>query len=283
MHQAWTRDIEAISNQRPAINKLLVARNLYQDLKPLEVREKFLELGGLDAFAMWLDVMVSEDGSERQYPNINIVQGVLEYLRDLPVDYTQIKECKIYSALDKYSDNREVHLIARKLAKDILNKWKLFLGGKVGYDEEYDHEEGGYNRLQKNMDKFRQQHESSSDEEDSEEERKEGSDGSSSDSETSTGQKKEAFKKPSVPASRIQPISLQGEIKRTREGVLLPTRNAFEFVLKPASFETKGGKKGGAGQETGKQKLMKSLLKLKRSNTSALSANKHMAVVKYEN
>lgn len=280
MHSAWTKDIEAISSQRPAVNKLLVARHLYQDLKPLEVRDKFLELGGLDAFAMWLDVMVSEDGTERQYPNINIVQGVLEYLRDLPVDYSQIKECKIYSALDKYQENREVHLIARKLAKEILNKWQLLLGGKVGYDEEYDHEEGGYNRLQKNMDKFRQEHESSSDDEESKDE---GSEGSSSDSETSTGEKKEVFKKPSIPASKIQPISLQGEIKRTREGVLLPTRNAFEFVLKPASFETKGSKKGGAGQETGKQKLMKSLLKLKRSNTSALSANKHMAVVKYEN
>jgi hypothetical protein len=83
----------------------------------------------------------------------------------------------------------------------------------------------------------------------------------------------EEQKRPAVPTGPNR------DIIRTREGVLLPDRNAFEFARKPQRQENVGG---GRKKEDSKQKLMKSLLKLKRSSTPSTSSNKFMAIVKYD-
>lgn len=71
----------------------------------------------------------------------------------------------------------------------------------------------------------------------------------------------------------------QREIIRTREGVMLPERNAFEFAVKPQRQDFSGVARK---KDDSKQKLMKSLLKLKRSSAPSSSSNKFMAVVKYD-
>lgn len=126
-----------------------------------------------------------------------------------------------------------------------------------------------------------------SEEEVDEEDKDDGDESSGSEDSSTPGagdNKKEVFKKPTIPASKIVPASLQGQIIRTREGVILPSRNAFEFVHKPEnSFKDNGRKGGKQGSESGKALFQKNLLKLKRQNTSQLSANKFMSIVKYEN
>ena len=61
--------------------------------------------------------------------------------------------------------------------------------------------------------------------------------------------------------------------------MLLPDRNAFEFAVKPQRQEALGT---GRKKEDSKAKLMKSLLKLKRSSAPTGSSNKFMAVVKLD-
>ena len=78
---------------------------------------------------------------------------------------------------------------------------------------------------------------------------------------------------------------MRGEITRTREGVMLPERNAFEFSKRPTfSSISEARRKEDSKQkkEDSKQKLMKSFLKLKKMNAPSTSANKFMAVVKYD-
>ena len=63
------------------------------------------------------------------------------------------------------------------------------------------------------------------------------------------------------------PLTLEGQIQRTRVGVLLPERNAFDFVEKPVpqmeSAKMQGDRK--KEMESGKGKLQKTLLQLKKS------------------
>ena len=59
---------------------------------------------------------------------------------------------------------------------------------------------------------------------------------------------------------------------------MLPERNAFEFSKRPQNNLVSGTRK----KEDSKQRLIKSLLKLKKMNAPSSSANKFMAVVKYE-
>lgn len=114
--------------------------------------------------------------------------------------------------------------------------------------------------MQRDLDDFVKNHVASDEKEDEEGEvyKDDGNESSgSSGSEDSTPgageSKKEVFKKPSLPVSKVVPASLQGKIVRTREGVILPSRNAFEFVHKPESFFNGGGRKGGKqGSESGK-------------------------------
>jgi exosome complex RNA-binding protein Rrp42 (RNase PH superfamily) len=72
MQEAWEKDKEAIENGRPAINKILLSKSLYQKLKHLETLNKFFEYKGLDCFSLWLDVVVTHD-DKKYYPNINVI------------------------------------------------------------------------------------------------------------------------------------------------------------------------------------------------------------------
>ena len=75
------------------------------------------------------------------------------------------------------------------------------------------------------------------------------------------------------------PSSQDARITRSRIGIILPERNAFDFIERPERRETTERKK--AGEENGKAKLQKTLLQLKRSNTKG-TGNKSMATVKID-
>ena len=72
MSLAYEQDQIAIRNKKPAIFRLKISRECYNQMKKLNVQEKFLELGGSKCVAQWLDMNV--DG---KFPNINLVEGLL--------------------------------------------------------------------------------------------------------------------------------------------------------------------------------------------------------------
>lgn len=81
-------------------------------------------------FAYWLDPI--EVNGEKRFPNINVVEGVLNYLRDLSGDdVDKLEDSQIYKMVDFYTDAKEVNPIARKLSQEIINKWNLLLRGDV--------------------------------------------------------------------------------------------------------------------------------------------------------
>lgn len=156
--------------------------------------------------------------------------------------------------------------------------------GRTSYESDQEHNQG-FREFQRKLDKFRKTYVPENEEEgkgNEEEEQGEGSRKDSDDDEDEAEQnaRKKQSKHALAARQQIIPISERGEISRTREGVLLPERNAFEFTVRPESRKIQAKK---TNQESGRHKLMKSLLKLKRGNAMTQSANKHMAVVKYDN
>jgi hypothetical protein len=68
------------------------------------------------------------------------------------------------------------------------------------------------------------------------------------------------------------------QVTRGKMGVMLPEKNAFDFVVRPDKREDRGQEKK-KDAESGKSKLQKTLLQLKRANTRPTST-KGMATVK---
>jgi hypothetical protein len=62
-------------------------------------------------------------------------------------------------------------------------------------------------------------------------------------------------------------------------GIMLPDKNAFEFVHRPQKREQMSAEKKKDG-ESGKAKIQKRLLQMKRANTKSSSSSKEMATVK---
>lgn len=67
MHMADILDKEAFSQKKPALRKLLMANEVYESLRKINVQERFLELGGCRVLADWLDML--PDGT---FPNFNL-------------------------------------------------------------------------------------------------------------------------------------------------------------------------------------------------------------------
>lgn len=73
---------------------------------------------------------------------------------------------------------------------------------------------------------------------------------------------------------------LEGQITRGRIGIILPERNAFDFTERPEK-QVEANKEKKKDQESGKAKLQKTLLQLKKSNMKS-SSSKGMATVKID-
>jgi len=58
-----------------------MAKEVYENLRKLNVQENFLEMGGCHVLAKWLDVL--PDGT---FPNFNLVNGLLNCIQTLKID-----------------------------------------------------------------------------------------------------------------------------------------------------------------------------------------------------
>jgi hypothetical protein len=75
---AYINDQESLAGGRPALQKLLMLKEVSETLRKLSLQEKFLELGGCRVLANWLDLL--PDGS---YPNYNLSLGILNCIASL--------------------------------------------------------------------------------------------------------------------------------------------------------------------------------------------------------
>ena len=82
MFQAYELDKKANVEGKPAIQKLIMANEVYSSLRKAAVQEEFMTGDrGHEVLAKWLEVM--PDGT---FPGYNLVKGLMECINSLQVD-----------------------------------------------------------------------------------------------------------------------------------------------------------------------------------------------------
>lgn len=130
-------DIESNKNNMPALKKLTYTPELLRKLKNLQVREKFLDIGGCKYMADWLTKL--PDGS---FPCLNIIETGLEILDFLPIEKEHLLESKLGKVVEKIRKMKAGNDIIKRRSAELINKWKRrILMLDAGYDESGRHEE----------------------------------------------------------------------------------------------------------------------------------------------
>lgn len=139
------------------MQKLILSKRLYAQLKNVDFQENFISRGGLEKFALWIDV--SEDG---QPPNINLLQGVIECLDSLNIDEDNIRDSRIFDVIEMYAEGKDIPVnpVAQRIALKLKDKWDRQLQrGAIYADADEDEEQEEKSRFyeyQKGIQQFRQ-------------------------------------------------------------------------------------------------------------------------------
>ena len=121
------------------MQKLILSKKLYAALKKVDFQERFISGGGCERFAQWIDF-----SDDRQPPNINLLQGVIECLDGLSIDEDMIRDSTIFDVITVYADpkNTQVNPVAQRIALKLRDKWDRQLQrGAIYADPEEDDEQ----------------------------------------------------------------------------------------------------------------------------------------------
>jgi len=139
------------------MQKLILSKKLYATLKNVDYQEMFISRGGCERFAQWIDF-----SDDRQPPNINLLQGVIECLDSLSIDEDMIRDSTILDVIKVYSDlkNTQVNPVAQRIALKLKDKWDRQLQrGAIYADPEEDEEQvetTGFYEYQQKIEQFKQ-------------------------------------------------------------------------------------------------------------------------------
>jgi transcription factor SPN1 len=81
MAQAYHDDNKANSSGKPALNKLMSLDQVCRELKKLSIQEIFIDKKGCTLLGHWLEPL-----PDKTYPNILIVQEILNTVNALPIE-----------------------------------------------------------------------------------------------------------------------------------------------------------------------------------------------------
>ncbi|CDW71719.1 protein iws1 homolog [Stylonychia lemnae] len=260
MQRAYELDRECYRQGKPGLQKLMMAKEVYEQLRKINIQENFLEQGGCHVLGCWLDML--PDGT---FPNFNLVNGLLNCISTLKIYTNQLEESGLAQKVQLYEQGASKQAELQRLAKHIIDKWSRQL---YQINQEYDAEgnfDKTYRNYQAKMIKRKQKVISNLQPEHDSEDEPAQNDIQDKSTEQALKKKKHAEDEE------------KKEITRGRMGIMLPERNAFDFVVRPDArdVQLKDKKK----DETGKQKLQKTLLQLKKQNIKPTST-KGMATVK---
>lgn len=224
----------------------------------MQIQKRFLEKGGCQVLADWIDLM--PDGT---FPNQNFVEGVLQCIDSLQVDTNDLEDSRLGQVVQYYAEGLANMPAMRPLAKSITDKWSRIIyqiNTKYDPEGEYDCE---YRQLQKKLDNVKQVHAANA---------------AHNNNEDDDGREEGGPLRRRKGGKRESDGNGQ-HIMRSRVGIILPDKNAFDFTVRPESNVDFQDKK--QNQDSGKAKLQKTLLQLKKANMKSYSS-KGMATVKMD-
>ncbi|CDW85673.1 protein iws1 homolog [Stylonychia lemnae] len=261
MQEAVDKDREANRNKKPAISRLVIAQQCYNQLRKMPIQEKFLDQGGCKILADWLDMM--PDGT---FPNVNLVEGMLNCIDGLRLEVDHLDQSGLGQIIQYYAEGiAKTSLTIQRQAKSIIEKWCRFIYNiKQSYDGDGDHDES-YKQYQQRMIKQRKIVKENQDLE-KEEEDDDDQEDEDDDTENSNQRKNKNKKYQKNQGINGVPDKLRAGrgFNQSRYGVLLPERMAFDFVRRPERIEDPNIRK--KDMECGKSKLKKIMEQLRKTN-----------------
>ena len=100
----------------PALAKLLILDEICRELRKLPVQDKFVEVGGTQMLARWLEPL-----PDTTYPNAQIVKEILQTISILNIDADHLqKNSELGKIVRVYAQGRASN---QALAKQIVDKW----------------------------------------------------------------------------------------------------------------------------------------------------------------
>jgi hypothetical protein len=100
MKEACEIDHYSNKKKQPAIRRMILSQEVYREIKKISLQDKFLENGGCQAFADWINQM--PDGT---FPNINLVEGVLNCIDTMRIDIQHLEDSDIAKVVQCYAEN----------------------------------------------------------------------------------------------------------------------------------------------------------------------------------
>jgi len=64
MHMAFLSDRDNFKMGKPGLQKIMMAKEVYEALRKINIQEKFLDMGGARVLSEWLDLL-----PDNTYPN----------------------------------------------------------------------------------------------------------------------------------------------------------------------------------------------------------------------
>lgn len=262
MQDAVQNDNESNKKGRPALEKMMLLKEVTKELRRIAIQHYFMENGGCVMMGQWIQPL--PDGT---YPNQMIVEEILTCLDNLQIQPEYLKSAKnLGRAVKAYTSEKAGIPKVMGIAKKLVDKWsRMIMRIQTTYvnytkeeEEYYDmSSRDQYRKLRQKLNKIQQ---------DAEVESEEDEDG--------LGEKK--------PRKRQKTSVLQEEgqeIVRGRAGIIMPSRNAFDFVEKPYPSDCASGQM--TNKNSGHEKIKRTMNNLKRFSKMN-NTNKKMQTVKID-
>lgn len=245
----------------PALKKYLLVEEVSRQLRRSAISNVFIENGGCGLLGQWLEPL--PDGT---FPNLTVVQEVLATIDLLSIGPDDLQTDKNLGRIVKlYAKNIPNMPQVVPLAKKIMDRWsRLVFGIKTNYsrdaedDDEGDAHQEQYKRLKRKLQELKQvaQTRKSDDSEDE-------NDKAATSNENS---------EPKIREPKAE------QVVRSRAGIIMPAKNAFDFIEKPQSRDI-GDHRMAFGQTKGHEKLRKVMSTLKKAGRPSGFSSK-MAIAK---
>lgn len=122
MKDMYRRDCQASRENRPALLKIEGVDTIYQRVIKKETQEACIKLGVLGEIRVWLEPL-----PDNSLPNQKVKKVLLELLSNLRITKSDLLSSGVGRIVHFYSKNAKEAKDVRKMALDLLRKWKALV------------------------------------------------------------------------------------------------------------------------------------------------------------
>lgn len=119
MRESYKKDLDALINKKPSTTKIDIIDSICFKVLKKEAQEACVKLGVLDEIRVWLEPL-----PDNSLPNPKIKRALLNLLKYLRIERSDLSRSGIGKIVHFYSKNNRETKEIRSLAEELMKKWK---------------------------------------------------------------------------------------------------------------------------------------------------------------